>query len=104
MQVDKLHDSLPLFSGKSLNVKLSSRQASNLFIKWKKKSGIRKNLTIHSFRAGYATLLYKKTKDPLLVSYALGHSSFNTTKWYINENLFNLHSVVDTIFDIPFCK
>ena len=91
-------DSLPLFPGKELNKKLSSRQASNRFEKWKRISGIRKNLTIHSFRAAYASQLYKKTKDPLLVSYALGHSSFNTTMAYIAEDCFDITSVLNTIF------
>ncbi|MEW5844540.1 MAG: site-specific integrase [Bacteroidota bacterium] len=53
---------------------------------------------MHSFRAAYASQLYKKTKDPLLVSYALGHSSFNTTKRYINEDIFDFRSVLDNTF------
>ena len=99
--------SLPLFPGGSINTYLSSRKAcvsgrqvSYRFEKWKIVSGIRKNLTIHSFRAAYATHLYKKTKDPLLVSYALGHSSFNTTRKYISEDSFNFRSTVDEVFPL----
>lgn len=92
------YDSLPLFPGKKLNKKLSSRQVSNRFQRWKRISGIRKNLTIHSFRAAYASQLYKKTKDPLLVSYALGHSSFETTKRYINHDNLNFRSIVNDAF------
>ncbi|MHB8871820.1 MAG: tyrosine-type recombinase/integrase [Candidatus Doudnabacteria bacterium] len=90
--------SFPLFPGNQSKTYLSSRQVSNRFDKWKAISGIRENLTIHSFRTAYASQLYKKTKDPLLVSYALGHSSFNTTKKYIREDSFNFRSTVEEIF------
>ncbi|MBI5809219.1 MAG: site-specific integrase [Ignavibacteriales bacterium] len=96
--INRDNDSLPLFPGKELNKKLSSRQASNRFEKWKRISGIRKNLTIHSFRAAYASQLYKKTKDPLLVSYALGHSSFETTKRYICYDHLNFCSIINDAF------
>ncbi|MBS3944571.1 MAG: site-specific integrase [Melioribacter sp.] len=98
--------SLPLFPGIQLKTQLSSRQAglsgrqvSYRFEKWKVISGIRRNLTIHSFRAAYASQLYKKTKDPLLVSYALGHTSFNTTMRYINEEFFDIFSVIEEVFN-----
>jgi integrase/recombinase XerD len=90
---------LPLFPGKHIYSFLSCRQASNIFEKWKKISGIRKNLTLHSFRASYATQLYQKTMNPLLVSYALGHSSFNTTKRYISEDIFDLRTVLEFVFE-----
>ena len=90
--------SWPLFPGGRSEFYLSSRQASNRFEKWKIISGIRKNLTIHSFRAAYASQLYRKTKDPLFVSYALGHSSFNSTIKYISEESFNFRSTIDEIF------
>ena len=92
--------SLPLFSGVNINSYLSGRQVSYRFEKWKIVSGIKKNLTIHSFRAFYALQLYKKTNDPLLVSYALGHSSFNTTKRYISEDIFDLRSILESAFCI----
>ncbi|MHB8929785.1 MAG: tyrosine-type recombinase/integrase [Melioribacteraceae bacterium] len=90
--------SFPLFPGNQSKTYLSSRQVSNRFDKWKAISGIRKNLTIHSFRTAYASQLYKKTKDPLLVSYALGHSSFETTKRYIYHDLSNFHSIINDTF------
>ena len=88
----------PLFSGITESAFLSGRQASNRFQKWRLLSGIRKNLTIHSFRSAYATQLYKISKDPLLVSLALGHSSFETTKKYIQYDLLNFQSVIDNTF------
>jgi integrase/recombinase XerD len=88
----------PLFSGISDNAFLSGRQSSNRFQKWRSLSGIRKDLSIHSFRAAYATQLYKNSRDPLLVSLALGHSSFETTKRYIQYDLLNFQSVIDSSF------
>ena len=90
--------SSPMFPGVRFQTYLSSRQVSYRFEKWKVISGIRKNLTIHSFRAAYASQLYKKTKDPLLVSYALGHSSFETTKRYICHDHLNFHSIINDAF------
>lgn len=88
----------PLFPGQKHNNPLSPRQASNRFEKWKKESGIRENLTIHSFRAGYATQIYRKHKDPLFVSYVLGHSSFSSTKRYINTDFFNINRMLESVF------
>ncbi len=90
--------SLPLFPGSNINTYLSSRQVSYRFEKWKAISGIRKNLTIHSFRTWYASQLYLKTKDPLLVMHALGHSSFSSTKHYINEEIFDIKRVLEKLF------
>lgn len=92
--------SSPMFSGWHFNTYLSDRQVSNRFEKWKKISGIRSNLTIHSFRAGYASELYKNSKDPFLVSFALGHSSPISTKNYINEDIFNIKKVLEKAFNI----
>ncbi|MCL4511473.1 MAG: tyrosine-type recombinase/integrase [Bacteroidetes bacterium] len=90
--------SSPLFLGQGKNRSLSSRQASNRFEKWKKLAGIRDTLTIHSFRSGYASRLYQISKDPLLVSHALGHSSFSTTERYIKHELLDLSGLVETAF------
>ena len=62
---------------------------------WNKKKSYH---SFHSFRADYASQLYKKTKDPLLVSYTLGHSSFETTKRYIYHDLSNFHSIINDTF------
>ena len=96
---DESYDrNLPLFPGNKPGIFLSCRQASNRFEKWKGISEIRKNLTIHSFRSGYATQLYKSSKDPLLVSFAMGHCSFNTTRRYINEEFFNFNAMLEKSF------
>jgi len=62
----------PLFPGRHREQPLSIRQANVRFDKWKRLAGIRDCLTIHSFRAGFATSLYETTGDPLLVARAIG--------------------------------
>jgi site-specific recombinase XerD len=46
-------------------------------------SGLPEYLTIHSFRAGFATELYRQTSDLLLTSKALGHCDIKSTCRYI---------------------
>lgn len=89
-----------LFPGQLENTSLSGRQASNRFNMWKKLSGIRNDLTIHSFRSAYAVQLYKISLDPLLVSYALGHRSFSSTKGYISDDIFDMKNVLEKAFKI----
>jgi integrase len=45
-------------------------------------AGLRNDLTVHSARHGYATLLYYITKDLRAVQKQLGHSSLNMTSLY----------------------
>jgi len=59
------------------------RQAKERFDKRKELAGIRPQITIHSFRAGFATVLYRTTQDLLLVAHALGHKDVRTTEKYI---------------------
>jgi site-specific recombinase XerD len=56
-----------------------------LYISFKqavREAGLREDLTIHSARHSYATLLYYKTKDLRAVQKQLGHSSLNMTTLY----------------------
>lgn len=72
-----------LFPGREGARHLSARQANNIFNKWKKEAGLRQGLTIHSFRSGFATNLYRHSKDFLLVSKALDHKDPMVTAKYI---------------------
>ncbi|MCL5063043.1 MAG: tyrosine-type recombinase/integrase [Nitrospiraceae bacterium] len=94
----KAGDYSPLFFGRHPEKPLSARQAQVRFEKWKNFSGIRKDLTIHSFRAGFATLLYEATGDILLVSHAMGHVDIQTTKRYINNNMYGVRQAIEKIF------
>lgn len=90
----------PLFSGIKSDNALSAKQAWIRFEKWKRLSGIRRNLTIHSFRAGYATMLYQKTGDALLVARAMGHTDIKTTERYISNDTSQLHTVLAKAFPL----
>jgi len=91
-------DHTPLFPGMHANKHLSPRQARERFEKWKGIAGIRKSLTIHSFRAGYATILYQSSGDIFLVAHALGHSDIQTTKRYVDGNMTSVREAVELVF------
>ena len=67
-----------LFHGRHPERSLTTRQVRFRFNRWKALSGIREELTVHSFRAGFATHLYRATGDSLLVQHAIGHSDIRT--------------------------
>lgn len=87
-----------LFPGRHPEQPLSVRQANVRFDKWKRLGGIRESLTIHSFRAGFATSLYETTGDILLVARALGHNDIRTTKRYIGNNTPAIREAVEKTF------
>jgi integrase/recombinase XerC len=87
----------PLFFSRHPDRPLSSRQAQVRFEKWRNLSGIRNGLTIHSFRAGFATLLYEATGDILLVSRVMGHVDIRTTRRYI-QDISNVREAVEKTF------
>ncbi len=91
-------DYAPLFPGRYIHRPLSFRQAQARFDKWKNLSGIRKDLTIHSFRAGFATLLYRTTGDILLVARAMGHSDISTTDRYVSNNMPAVREAMEKTF------
>jgi len=93
-----LRDELFLFHGRSPEKPLSKRQVNARFEKWKILSGIRKQLTIHSFRAGFATHLYHSSKDILMVARAMGHKHIKTTNQYIADDLSLMHKAVEAAF------
>ncbi|MBZ7987745.1 tyrosine-type recombinase/integrase [Campylobacter canadensis] len=74
-----------------------SRLIENLLIK----AGIRKEKNgAHMLRHSFATLLYKKEKDLVLVQEALGHASLNTSRIYThfdNEKLKLAANIASTL-------
>jgi integrase len=64
-----------------------------------KGAGLRDDLTIHSVRYGYATLLYYKTKDLRAVQKQLGHSSLNMTSLYADIILKENEEIANKILD-----
>lgn len=88
----------PLFPGRTAGTLLSAKQTWIRFEKWKKRSDIRKKLTIHSFRAGFATILYRASADVLQVARAMGHCDPKMTGRYIAEDTGQVRRVVDAAF------
>jgi integrase len=55
-------------------------------------------LTIHSFRAGFATQLYQSSKDIVIVARAMGHKHIKTTNQYIADDMALIHEAVEEAF------
>lgn len=89
-----------LFSGADKQKQLSARQAHSRFVFWKQAATIQSGLTIHSFRAGYATHLYRTTGDIWLVSQALGHRGLRTIHHYVQAESAQIRSAVECIFSV----
>ena len=62
--------------------RLSPRQVGYRFAHWLQEAGIEKAITPHSLRHTFATRLYSRTGDLLVVQRALGHRNIATTEIY----------------------
>jgi len=71
----------PLFTGRN-GQRISTRHAHRRFRLWLKKAGITRPASPHSLRHSFATTLYRKTGDILLVKEALRHRSIASTLVY----------------------
>ena len=87
-----------LFCGRHPDRPLTTRQVRFRFGCWKGLSGIRADLTVHSFRAGFATQLYQTTGDLLLVHHAIGHRDVRTTERYIGTHGFKMRKAIERGF------
>ncbi len=66
----------------SRGTRLCCRQVAQRLVYWLNKAGITKNITPHGLRHTFATHLYVRTSDLLLVKRALGHRDISTTEIY----------------------
>lgn len=62
--------------------RLCERQVARRLEHWLKAAGIEKQLTPHALRHTFATHLYSRTGDILVVQRALGHRDLSTTQIY----------------------
>lgn len=86
-QVNEL-DYLPEYvfttmSANSKGQKLSDRYVQNMINRYSKKAGFMKKISPHTLRHKFATDFYRKTRDPVVVKNALGHSDLSTTMVYV---------------------
>lgn len=95
----KEHSRSPfLFPGRNFSRPLSAREVHLRFEHWKKSASLRPKLTLHSFRAGFATRLYCATRDPVLVSKAMGHKSLSSINRYISLKEDSIRSAIEKAF------
>ena len=73
-----------LFNGKGLGSMLSARGVQWAMKETLKRSGIRKQVTVHSLRHSYATHLLEHGMDVDTVSKLLGHAHLSTTLIYLH--------------------
>ena len=71
----------PVFTGRRESA-LSPRAVEYRFAFWLRRARIRRGLSVHSLRHTFGTLLYRATKDLVLVSRALGHRDIRSTQRY----------------------
>jgi len=67
------------------HARISARQVQMRFAKWLDLAGLdRPGITVHTLRHTFGTLLYKQTKDLMLVKRAMGHSNIESTLVYLH--------------------
>ena len=85
-----------LFPGRVPGTGLTTRQAQSRFERWKTVAKLRPELTIHSFRAGFATALHRGCGNVMLVSQALGHKDLRPTLRYIKLYSADLSRILES--------
>jgi integrase/recombinase XerC len=92
------HPGDKLFAGRAPGRGLTARQAQVRFDLWKNAAGLRPELRIHSFRAGFATTLHRGCGDIILVSRALGHRVRRPTLRYVEPHTRKLPRAIERSF------
>ena len=87
-----------LFPGRCPGEALSARQAHARFERWKSAAALRPELSIHSFRAGFATALHRRSGDVVLVARALGHRDLRPMLRYIECDARRLTREIENSF------
>jgi len=75
-------DDCPALFISQRGTRLSPRQVGYRFARWLQQAGIEKDITPHGLRHTFATRLYRRTGDLLVVQRALGHRNIATTEIY----------------------
>jgi integrase/recombinase XerD len=66
-----------------------------------KQAQIKKNITPHTFRRSFATLLYQKGAQLMTIQKLLGHSSVQTTEGYIMNDFDYLYGDYSRLWREP---
>jgi len=80
-----------------LQKRITTRQIQRRLDQWIAKAGIDKRITPHSLRHSFATGLYARTSNILVVQQALGHAQVTTTQIYSHLLDESLEEALDTL-------
>jgi site-specific recombinase XerD len=83
----------PLFLGRGQG-RITGRHVHRRLLHWLGKAGVRGRFSPHSLRHTFATALYQRTHDILLVREALGHRSIASTLVYAHPDRDRLRAMV----------
>ncbi len=75
------------------NTAVSSRMAQHIFKNALGKSGVKKQVGIHSLRHSFATHLLEQGVSLPIIQQLLGHTSLRTTSIYLHVQEYSVHSV-----------
>ena len=89
-------DSQALFLSQ-LQKRITTRQIQRRLDQWIDKAGIDKRITPHSLRHSFATGLYARTSNILVVQQALGHAEVATTQIYSHLLDESFEEALDTL-------
>jgi integrase/recombinase XerC len=80
------------------DTRISARQVQARFDEWLRWAGIdRAGLSVHSTRHTFGTRLYRKTRDIVLVSKAMGHHGLEATRVYVHQDTDALEDALETL-------
>jgi len=80
-----------------LQNRITTRQIQRRLEQWIVKAAIDKRITPHSLRHSFATGLYARTSNIIVVQQALGHASVNTTEIYAHLFDETLEDALETL-------
>jgi site-specific recombinase XerD len=78
---------------------ISERQARNIVYKFSLRY-LRKKIRPHAIRHSYALAVLEKTKNIEVVRRLLGHSSYNTLKFYLDYTQKDLEDYIREVFSV----
>jgi site-specific recombinase XerD len=95
------HPHIWLFNGKEPDGRYSVKGLSWVMREAPKKTEIKKNVNLHSFRHSYATHLLEEGVNIITLKELLGHSDVSTTMIYLHVArcaVIQAHSPLDTLY------
>jgi len=105
--IEAEHPHIYLFNGKGPDSQYSTRGLSWVMRQALKRTGIQKEVNLHSLRHSYATHLLEEGVNIVTVKELLGHAHITTTMIYLHVAQLPIvpaHSPLDTLYKSRLCK